>query len=109
MNLKTKQLLCKRGGCVYIITNYNNTTLYTGVTSDLAFRMYQHVNKLFERSFSSKYNLYKLVYYKFYSTIDEAISEEKRIKAGSRSSKERLINEINPGWIDLYKTEVINW
>jgi putative endonuclease len=73
-----------KGGCVYIITNENNTTLYTGVTGDLQLRIWQHKTNYFENSFSSKYNLKKLVYYCFYNTIDEAILMEKKIKAGTR-------------------------
>ncbi|MFN8283731.1 MAG: hypothetical protein U0U67_10980 [Chitinophagales bacterium] len=49
-----------------------------------------------------------LVYYKFYSRIEEAIAIEKQIKAGSRTKKEELINSINPGWNDLYD-EVEKW
>ncbi|MDQ8004121.1 MAG: GIY-YIG nuclease family protein [Pedobacter sp.] len=53
----------QRGGVVYILTNYTHTTLYTGVTSDLLFRMIEHREKLFPKSFSSKYNVNKLVYF----------------------------------------------
>lgn len=94
---------------MYIITNYRNTTLYTGVFSDLQIRMYQHIHGYYSNSFSKKYNLYKLVYYKFYSTIDDAIAEEKRIKGGSRKQKEDLINSINPKSEDLYLKEVKDW
>lgn len=96
-----------KGGYVYIITNENNTTLYTGVTSDLHLRIWQHKTNYFENSFSSKYNLKKLVYYFFYNTIDEAILMEKKIKAGTRLKKEELINNLNPKWIDLYDS--IEW
>lgn len=98
----------KRGGCVYIMTNSNKTTLYTGVTSDLQKRIWQHKNFIFPKSFTSKYKLVYLVYYKFYSRIEEAIAIEKQIKAGSRAKKEELINSINPGWNDLYD-EVEKW
>ncbi len=99
----------ERGGCVYILTNKNNTTLYTGVTSNLQSRIYEHLNQKYKHSFSAKYNLVKLVYYKFYPTIDEAIAEEKRIKAGNRQNKEKLINLFNPQWEDLYGKEVKHW
>lgn len=99
----------ERGGCVYIITNKNNTTLYTGVTSDLPSRICEHIQKKHKHSFSAKYKLNKLVYYKFFPTIEEAIAEEKRIKAGSRLSKEKLINDLNPQWLDLYKIEIQHW
>jgi len=97
------------GGTVYIITNFNNTTLYTGVTSDLQVRMYEHINHKYLTSFSKRYKLYKLVYYKSFSSIEEAIHEEKRIKAGSRAKKEALINKLNPLWDDLYQREVKDW
>lgn len=60
------------------------------------------VNFTGSSSFTAKYNCYKLVYHNSFSTIEEAISEEKRIKAGSRQKKIDLINNINPEWKDLY-------
>ncbi|MCX6185783.1 MAG: GIY-YIG nuclease family protein [Bacteroidetes bacterium] len=96
-----------KGGCVYILTNKNNTTLYTGVTSDLNKRIWQHKSTYNPFSFTAKYKLTKLVYYQFYITINEAILVEKQIKAGSRAKKENLINSINPEWEDLY--EKIEW
>jgi putative endonuclease len=92
----------ERGGYVYIITNKNNTTLYTGVTSELAERVYKHKTKFYQWSFSAKYSLDKLVYYDGFDSIEEAIDREKQIKAGSRKKKETLINSINPEWKDLY-------
>ena len=89
------------GSFVYIITNEHNTTLYTGVTSELAVRIYQHKNKEFPASFASKYNCCKLVYYKGFTRIEEAIAEEKRIKGCSRQKKIDLINSMNPNWKDL--------
>jgi len=98
----------KHGGCVYIITNKNNTVLYTGVTSDLKTRIYDHKNKAFPRSFSAKYNCNKLVYFEGFHSIEEAIYREKKIKAGSRKKKIKLIESINPNWNDLYE-EVLKW
>lgn len=98
----------KRGGCIYIVTNKNNSTLYTGVTSDLKTRVYQHKNKLFPKSFTAIYNLHKLVYYEVFHNIEEAIAREKQIKGGSRKKKEALINMFNPEWNDLYD-EVLKW
>jgi putative endonuclease len=63
----------QRGGSVYIITNVHNEVLYVGVTSDLAQRIQEHKNKTFATSFSTKYNLDKLVHYENYPTIEEAI------------------------------------
>ena len=98
----------QRGGCVYI-TNKSNTVLYTGVTSDLIARIQQHVSKIHFSSFTAKYNIEKLVYYSFFSTIEEAITEEKRIKGGSREKKIQLIESINPLWEDLWQKEISTW
>ena len=86
---------------VYIITNKNNTTLYTGVTSNLAKRIYQHTNKVIE-GFSQRYNLNKLVYFEIHSDIENAIKREKYIKGKKREYKLKLINEFNPEWKNLY-------
>jgi len=91
------------------MTNKNNTVLYTGVTSDLIARIEQHISKIHFSSFTSKYNIEKLVYYSFFSTIEEAITEEKRIKGGSREKKIKLAESINPLWEDLWKTEISKW
>jgi putative endonuclease len=98
----------KRGGATYIMTNTYNTVLYVGVTSDLKLRVYQHKNKYFPKSFTARYNLFKLVYFESFFTIDEAIAREKQIKAGSRAKKIALINSVNSKWIDLYG-EICNW
>ena len=98
-----------RGGAVYIMTNALKSVLYTGVTSDLVSRVQQHKNKFYPFSFTAKYNVVYLVYYKSFSSIEEAIAEEKRIKAGNRAQKCRLINSINPEWKDLWETEVSKW
>jgi len=79
--------------------------LYTGVTGNLAARIYYHKNKSVS-SFSSKYNLEKLVYYEVYEEINLAIAREKQIKAGSRKKKIDLINKFNPSWKDLFSTIV---
>jgi putative endonuclease len=88
-------------GYVYIMTNKNNTVLYTGVTSDLVKRVYEHKNKLAD-GFTKKYNAVKLVYYEVFDDISEAIRREKQIKGGSRDNKVRLIESMNPRWDDLY-------
>ncbi len=85
---------------VYIITNYNNTVLYVGVTNDLKRRMYEHKNKLVD-GFSKKYNLNKLVYYETTSSIVSAIEREKKLKHLLRKQKEKLINDLNPEWKDI--------
>jgi putative endonuclease len=86
---------------IYIITNRHNTTLYIGVTSMLQQRIYQHKMKLVA-GFSEKYNLEKLVYFEQFENIEDAILREKRLKNWHRAWKERLINSMNPEWIDLY-------
>jgi putative endonuclease len=90
-------------GFVYILTNKNNSVLYTGVRSDLKDRIKQHKLKKHPDSFSSKYNLNKLVYFEVIDTIGEAIKREKAIKGGSRKKKLDLINSTNPEWSDLSK------
>jgi putative endonuclease len=85
---------------VYILTNKNNTTLYTGVTNDLRRRVLQH--RAGEGGwFTKKYALGKLVYFVETSDVRTAIAREKQIKAGSRGEKERLIEGRNPAWEDL--------
>jgi putative endonuclease len=88
-------------GFVYIMTNKNNTVLYTGVTSNLPKRVNEHKEHFFELSFTSKYNADKLVYWESFQEIGDAIFREKQIKAGSRKKKINLINSINPEWRDL--------
>lgn len=85
---------------VYIMTNKYNTVLYTGVTNDLERRIFQHKTKAI-KGFTSKYNCTKLVYYAETDDISVAITEEKRIKGGSRKKKIALIELMNPDWEDL--------
>lgn len=87
--------------CIYIMTNKGNSVLYTGVTSDLKKRIFQHKNKQVP-GFTSRYHVDKLVYYEVSSDSYSAISREKQIKAGSRKKKLHLINSFNPEWKDLY-------
>jgi putative endonuclease len=92
----------ERGGYIYIMTNKNNTVLYTGVTSDLIKRVQEHKERVYPGSFTAKYNVHKLIYYEAYGSIEEAITREKQIKAGSRQKKIDLISRMNPDWEDLY-------
>lgn len=87
---------------VYIATNQRNTVLYTGMSSDLDSRMFQHKNKII-KGFTSKYNIDKLVYYETFNTAMEAIAAEKRIKGWTRKKKIDLIKSKNPEFEDLYK------
>jgi len=95
----------EKKGYVYILTNTNNTVLYTGVTSDLAKRIYEHKSKMVQ-GFTKKYNLHKLVYYEAFEDIVNAIVREKQIKGWLRSKKISLIEGINANWADLYLTIV---
>jgi putative endonuclease len=87
--------------CVYILTNKNNTVLYTGVTNDLKRRVLEHRNGTGSQ-FTKKYNVHKLVYYEVTDDVSAAILREKQIKAGSRQKKIDLINGFNANWVDLY-------
>lgn len=77
----------ERGGCIYILTNYQRSTLYIGVTSDLRSRIYEHQNKIYPNSFSARYNLTLCIYYEIFSSIEEAINREKQLKKWSRSKR----------------------
>jgi putative endonuclease len=87
--------------CVYLLTNDWNTVLYTGVTSNLKVRAYQHRENLFP-GFTARYNVWKLVYYEVFDDPSSAIAREKQIKAGSRKKKMDLINSVHREWQDLY-------
>src|SRR6201996_306161 len=95
-------MVFQQGGCVYILTNPYHNVLYVGVTSDLIGRIWDHKNKTYPKSFTAKYNCDKLVYYEFHPRIEEAIAVEKALKGGNRKAKLKLINAMNPTWIDLY-------
>ncbi len=86
---------------VYSMTNQRNGTLYTGVTSNLIQRVWQHREGLCE-GFSFKYKTNKLVYFEQCEDMISAIAREKQIKGGSRKKKIRLIESFNPEWHDLY-------
>src|SRR5262249_228322 len=88
---------------IYLLTNARHTVLYTGVTSDLQKRVYQHRMKLVP-GFTSRYNVCKLVYYEVADNPEAAIVREKQIKAGSRTKKIDLVKSMNPQWQDLYET-----
>ena len=87
---------------VYILTNASNTVLYIGVTNNLVRRVWEHKNKVVA-GFTSQYQLNKLVYYECYTDIYNAIQREKVLNFWKRAWKERLINQSNPEWKDLYQ------
>ena len=86
---------------VYIMASERNGTLYTGVTSNLPKRIYEHKNSI-TGGFTSKYKCTTLVYYAVFDDMTAAITEEKRLKGGNRKKKITLIETTNPDWQDLY-------
>ncbi len=85
---------------VYILTNKYNSVLYTGVTNNLQRRLYEHTQKLVP-GFTAKYNVHKLVWYEIFSSPQEAIAAEKKIKGWKRDKKIILIQKQNPHFEDL--------
>jgi putative endonuclease len=92
-----------REPCVYIIANRRQGTLDTGVTSNLAQRIFQH-RQGETPGFATRYGCNQLVFYEKYGRMDEAIAREKQIKGGSRARKIALIETMNPDWKDLYES-----
>ena len=88
--------------CVYILASRRNGTLYTGVTSDLVQRVWQHKNDL-GQGFTRKYRVHTLVWYEPHATMESAITREKAIKEWKRAWKLELIEAFNPEWRDLYE------
>ena len=86
---------------VYILKKKKNGTLYTGVTSDLVKRIYEHKNDLID-GFTKRYQVHQLVWYELHEDMESAILREKRIKAWKRNWKLNLIENMNPDWQDLY-------
>ena len=86
---------------VYILSNYSNSVIYAGITNNLERRIYEHKYKVNPDSFTGKYKLYKLLWYKDFPTAEEAIFIEKRIKGWKREKKIELIKELNPKLQDL--------
>ncbi len=91
---------------VYILTNFKNTVLYTGITNDLIRRIYEHKQKI-TPGFTQKYNVSKLVYFEIFDDPENAIKREKAIKNLLRAKKIELIKLNNPDFSDLYET-IIN-
>jgi putative endonuclease len=88
---------------VYILCSKRNGTLYTGVTSDLVKRVYEHKNDLV-KGFTQKYNVHYLVWYEIHESGESAIQREKQIKKWKRAWKLELIGQNNPSWNDLYES-----
>lgn len=90
----------ERTPAVYIVTNSFHGTLYTGVTSNLPGRVYQHRSGTF-RGFTAEHGCKRLVWFEIHATMEEAIVREKRIKRWWREWKYALIEADNPTWRDL--------
>jgi predicted GIY-YIG superfamily endonuclease len=93
----------ERQPATYIMANKRNGTLYTGVTSNLPQRAWQHRSGAVE-GFTRRYGCKMLVWYEMAPTMESAIAREKQIKAGSRAKKLSLIEAFNPLWNDLYES-----
>ena len=87
---------------VYITTNSVKSVLYTGLTNNLVRRIWEHKQKL-ASSFTSRYNVTKLIYWETFNNSLDAIAREKRIKGGSRAKKLALVRSMNPTFADLYE------
>ncbi|MCZ2084685.1 MAG: GIY-YIG nuclease family protein [Flavobacteriales bacterium] len=84
---------------IYILTNKEKTVLYTGVTNNLAERLYWHRNpEAISKHFTTKYKCFYLIYFEQFQDVETAISREKQIKGWTRKKKEDLINIVNPTW-----------
>ena len=90
---------------VYILASKRNGTLYTGVTSDLVKRIWEHKNDIME-GFTKRYSVHRLVWYELHENMESAILKEKRIKGWKRMWKLQLIERDNPNWKDLYSNIV---
>ena len=87
---------------VYILASFTNYTVYIGVTGDLIRRVYEHRISADPGSFTTKYGVYKLVYFEQTSDVRAAIEREKQLKGWKRAKKNALIEKMNPEWKDLY-------
>lgn len=85
---------------VYMLTNWDDSVLYIGVTGNLQRRLYEHRNGLVE-GFTKKYNVHKLVYFEQTSDVYSAIFREKQLKKWNRGKKNALVNSVSPQWRDL--------
>ena len=87
---------------VYILANSTNTVLYTGVTSDLIRRVWEHRQGADPKSFTSRYHVHRLVFFEDTTDVRAAIQREKQIKGWNRARKNKLVETKNPLWEDLY-------
>jgi len=93
----------------YILTNYNKTVLYTGITNDLERRLYEHYFGIDQKeSFTSKYKCFFLIYFERYQYVNHAIEREKEIKGWTRNKKNKLVELENPEWKFL-NYDIMEW
>jgi putative endonuclease len=90
-----------KNGYIYILASKKRGTIYIGVTSDLARRIYEHKQEV-TKGFTKEYGCKTLVYYEQADTIESAIIREKQLKNWHRSWKINLVESVNPEWVDLY-------
>jgi len=90
----------ERQPCVYILASKRNGTLYTGVTSSLVKRVWEHKNNVVG-GFTKQYSIHTLVWYEVHETMESAIQREKNIKNWKRAWKIKMIEKMNPDWHDL--------
>ena len=99
-NPETLKIMIKQPA-VYILASARNSTLYTGVTSDLIKRIWEHKNDLVE-GFTKRYGVHDLVWFELHENMNSAIEREKNIKEWKRTWESKLIEKNNPDWRDLY-------
>ena len=90
------------GYYVYIMSNRRDNVLYVGFTNDVYRRTIEHKEGIYEKAFSKRYNVSKLVYYEEHSDVEDALRRERLIKRWKRKWKEDLITKFNPDWRDLF-------
>ena len=90
---------------VYIMANKPNGVIYIGVTDNIEERVKEHKLKLYPNSFTAKYNCNKLIYFEELTEAEDAYNREKRMKKWKRDWKIKLIENMNPSWMDLS----LNW
>jgi putative endonuclease len=86
-----------------MMASRRNGTLYVGVSTNLPRRVWQHRTGALD-GFTKRYGCKLLVWMEPFERIDEAIAREKQIKGGNRRAKLALIEQANPGWVDLYES-----
>lgn len=85
---------------IYILTNYTNKVFYIGVTNNLSRRLFEH-SQMKEKTFVGKYKLYKLIYWERFENINLAICREKQLKRWKREKKNKLVERVNPNYLDF--------